>query len=158
MSGSSSSQQQTAQNTNLTQDMSSALAQAMQSALTQQQQQASTQQQQQQATTTQQGVTTQAPYAAAEPTLQTLLSQIQGLTSNTGLTPQETAAYGQLTQNAQTSPTGSFAANATDLTNKYLTGDPTGLLGSSLSAYQNSLNPIANNILTRPRTPAYRLC
>ena len=51
--------------------------------------------------------------------------------------PQETAAYGQLTQNAQTSPTGSFAANAQDLTNKYLTGDPTGLLGSSLSSYQN---------------------
>ena len=61
-----------------------------------------------------------------------------------GLTPQETAAYGQLTQNAQTSPTGSFAANATDLTNKYLTGDPTGLLGSSLSSYQTALNPIAN--------------
>ena len=87
----------------------------------------------------------------AEPTLQTLLSQIQGQTGNVGLTPQETAAYGQLTQNAQTSPTGGFGANATDLTNKYLTGDPTGLLGSSLSAYQNQLNPIANASLD-PRT------
>ena len=44
-----------------------------------------------------------------------------------------------------------FGANATDLTNKYLTGDPTGLLGSSLSAYQNQLNPIANASLD-PRT------
>src|SRR5512139_985505 len=91
------------------------------------------------------------PWQPAQPVLQGILSGAQSQLPNYGLNPNEQAAISQMTQNAQATP--NFAPQATDLTNKYLTGDPTGLLNPALQNYNTALSPIATGELDPTKTP-----
>src|SRR5512139_551511 len=91
------------------------------------------------------------PWQPAQPVLQGILSGAQSQLPNYGLNPNEQAAISQMTQNAQATP--NFAPQATDLTNRYLTGDPTGLLNPALQNYNTALSPIATGELDPTRTP-----
>lgn len=91
------------------------------------------------------------PWQPAIPVLQGILSGVQSQLPNYQPNGLETSAFNQLTQNAQNLP--NFAPQAQDLTNKFLTGDPTGLLNPALQNYNNVLNPIATGSLDPTQTP-----
>jgi hypothetical protein len=92
-----------------------------------------------------------APWAPAQPALQSILGGIQGQIPNYNTNPTEQAALGQLTSNAQ--GINNFAPQAQGLTSQYLGGDPTGLLNPALQQYQQQVNPIANASLDPTQTP-----
>lgn len=97
------------------------------------------------------GQQTNAPWLPAQPMLADILRGIKTQTGNFQPTPTENQAYSQLTQNAQNLP--NWAPQATDLTNQYLGGDPSGLLKPALNNYNNVLNPIASASLDPMQTP-----
>jgi len=103
---------------------------------------------------TSQSATHSAPYAPTLPILQGILNGVQGQLPNYASNPLEQQAYGQLTQNAQALP--NWAPQATDLTNKFLTGDPTGLLNPALQNYNSVLNPIATGSLDPTQMPGIK--
>src|SRR5512139_1810950 len=91
------------------------------------------------------------PWAPAQPALQGILAGVQSQLPNYNLTPSEQSAIGQMTANAQGTP--NYGPQATDLTNKYLTGDPTGLLSPALQNYNTALSPIASAELDPTKVP-----
>src|SRR5690349_8964104 len=91
------------------------------------------------------------PWGPTLPVLNGILSGVQSQLPNYQSNPLETQAYNQITQNAQALP--NWAPQATDLTNQYLGGDPTGLLNPALQSYNNTLNPIATGNLDPTKTP-----
>ena len=114
--------------------------------MTQQTQQANTnqnttQQQQQQSQT--------APWVQSLPAVYNLLNSLNN--ANTGQTPAQTQAINSLVQGAQGLP--NFGGQSADVTSGLLGGDPTGLLKSSLNAYQQSVNPIATESLNPLQNP-----
>jgi hypothetical protein len=100
--------------------------------------------------TTQQQQTT-APWAPAQPALTDILSSIQGQIPNYSPNATETAAGNTATANAQAIP--NWAPQASDLTNSYFGGDPSGLLSPALQQYRDQLNPIANQNNDPLQTP-----
>src|SRR5512139_3701230 len=101
--------------------------------------------------TQQQSQTISQPWQPAQPALQGILSGVQSQLPNYNLNANEQGAIGQMTANAQGLP--NFAPQATALTNKYLTGDPTGLLNPALQNYNTALSPIATGELDPTKTP-----
>ncbi len=99
--------------------------------------------------TQQQQQSTTSPWGPSQPVLNNLLSSLVGL--KTAPTAGQTAATGALTTAAGGLP--NYGAAAGGVTSGLLGGDPTGLLGSSLSAYQNNVNPIASASLDPTQTP-----
>ncbi len=100
-------------------------------------------------TGTQTGTT--GPWAQAQPTLYGLLSGVNTQLANTGLSENEQSAINQLLQNAGNLP--NWQPQATDLTNRFISGDPTGLLNPALQDYRTQLSPIANADLDPMKTP-----
>ena len=92
-----------------------------------------------------------APWQPAQPALQGILSGIQTQLPNYAPNATETAATNTLTANAQAIP--NWAPQASDITNSYLGGDPTGLLKPALANYQTQLAPIVNGSLDPTQTP-----
>ncbi len=82
-----------------------------------------------------------------------LIEQI--LNGTAGISQAPTAGQQQAVQGLTTAAKGlpSYGAAAGGVTSGLLGGDPTGLLGSSLSAYQNNINPIASASLDPTQTP-----
>lgn len=111
-----------------------------------------TSKQDQQTQTSQQSQTQ--PWAQAIPALNGILSGIQGQVGNYQPNAQEQTALSQISNNAQSLP--NFGPQATDLANKYIGGDPSGLLSPALQQYQQTLNPIANASLDPTQTPGMR--
>ena len=99
-----------------------------------------------QSTTSQTQQSTTAPWQAAQPDLTSILGQLNPLIQNSGLTPTESGAIGQLSQNAaQGNP---FTGQITGLANNLLNGGSATAqapnLQSGLSSLQSQLTPFAN--------------
>lgn len=101
----------------------------------------STQQQQQQSTTN--------PWAPAQPQLQNILGNLSGISP--AVTGAQSGAANNLIGASGSLP--NFGGAVSGVAGGLLGGDPTGLLKSSLSAYQNNLNPIANQSLDPTKNP-----
>jgi len=99
-----------------------------------------------------------APWQAAQPALQGILSQLQGNLSNTGLTSNENSALDTLTKNAGTAS--QFAPQITDYASKLLGGggatDQAGNVNANYQRYVDQTNPLASNTNYDPRsTPGF---
>ncbi len=99
-----------------------------------------------QSTTTQTQQSQTAPWQAAQPDLQSILGQLNPLIQNSGLSPTESSAINQLSQNAaQGNP---FSGQITGLASNLLNGGGATVqapsLQSGLSALQSQLTPFAN--------------
>jgi Chaperone of endosialidase len=99
-----------------------------------------------QSTTTQTQQSQTAPWQAAQPDLTSILGQLNPLIQNSGLTPTESGAIDQLSQNAsQGNP---FAGQITGLASNLLNGGSATAqapnLQSGLSTLQSQLTPFAN--------------
>ena len=99
-----------------------------------------------QSTTSQTQQSQSAPWQAAQPDLQNILGQLNPLIANSGLTPTESGAINQLSQNAaQGNP---FTGQITGLANNLLNGGgataQAPALQSGLSTLQSQLTPFAN--------------
>lgn len=90
------------------------------------------------------------PWAPTIPLLRTLINDIRG-NANINPTNYQNNALMQLMQNAQQLP--DWGPQATDLANRFLTGDPNNVLNPAYQQYQNALNPIANADLDPTKTP-----
>lgn len=94
------------------------------------------------------------PWAPTMAPLQQIISGISAGIPSYQPNATEQAAFGQLTQNSQSIP--NFAPQAENLTNQFLTGDPTGLLGPALQSYNAALGPIAGGSVDPYSNPATR--
>lgn len=92
-----------------------------------------------------------APWKPTQPILQGILGGVQSQLPNYAANPAEQQALTQLQGNVGAVP--NFAPQATDITNQFLGGDPTGLLSPALQNYNNVLNPIATGNLDPNQTP-----
>ena len=108
---------------------------------------------QSQQNTSQQSQSQSSPWAPAQGELMQILQGIGGQNGNMQMTPQEQQAIQQWQQNA--GGLQNFTGQATNAANKFLTGDPTGLLGPAYQQYQNTMNPIANASLNPMQTPGF---
>jgi len=99
-----------------------------------------------QSTTSQTQQSTSAPWQAAQPDLTSILGQLNPLIANSGLTPTESSAINQLSQNAsQGNPfTGQITGLATNLLNGGGATAQAPALQSGLSTLQSQLTPFAN--------------
>jgi hypothetical protein len=99
-----------------------------------------------QSTTSQTQQSQTAPWQAAQPDLTSILGQLNPLISNSGLTPTESSAIGQLSQNAaQGNPfTGQITGLASNLLNGGNATSQASNLQSGLSGLQSQLTPYAN--------------
>jgi hypothetical protein len=92
-----------------------------------------------------------APWQPAQGNLLGILSGIGGQLGNYQPTGAENNALSQWQQNA--AGLQNFTGQATNAANRFMTGDPTGLLGPAYQQYQNAMNPIANASLDPTQTP-----
>lgn len=99
-----------------------------------------------QSTSTQTQQSQTAPWAVAQPALQTMLSQISTGLNNTGLTSAESSALDTLKSNAAAGNpyAGQIAGYAQSLLNGGGATAQTGNVQDTLAAYRNSLTPYAN--------------
>lgn len=100
-----------------------------------------------QSTTSQTQQSTTAPWQAAQPDLTSILGQLNPLVSNSGLTPTESGAINQLSQNAaaQGNPfTGQITGLASNLLNGGNATAQAPNLQSGLSTLQSQLTPFAD--------------
>ncbi len=99
-----------------------------------------------QSTTSQTQQSQTAPWQAAQPDLQSILGQLNPLITNSGLTPTESSAINQLSQNAaQGNPfTGQITGLASNLLNGGNATAQAPALQSGLSTLQSQLTPFAN--------------
>jgi hypothetical protein len=91
------------------------------------------------------------PWSPTIPTLNNLIGDINGLSGNYQPNATETSALNQITQNAQNLP--NYGAAAGNVAGNFLTGDPSGMLGSAYANYQGQMNPVANAPLDPTQTP-----
>jgi hypothetical protein len=99
---------------------------------------------------TQQQSTTN-PWAPAAPVLNGILGQLGGAVGNAGLSPDETAAFGQLTANAQAG--NPYAPAIGNTANTLLAGggpDRSGYLANAYGTLQNQLTPWASGAMADP--------
>lgn len=98
------------------------------------------QQQQTQASST-------SPWAAAQPTVNGLMGQLNPLIANSGITPGETNALGQIINNAST--TSQFNPQINNVTGSLLGGgganNQAGNVNQAYQQYYNATNPLASN-------------
>lgn len=94
------------------------------------------------------------PWAPAQPALQSILGNIQGLQNQSGITPTENAAIQQLQSNTGQIPNlGPTVANTAQ---SFLTGDPFNTINPAYNQLQGSLGGIANpNNLNPMNTPGF---
>ena len=91
------------------------------------------------------------PWAPAQPALQGILSGINGQVGNYQANGAQTAALGQLSQNATNQQ--NYGGQINSMAGSYLGGDPTGLLKPGLQQYQQQLGGIANQNNNPMQTP-----
>ncbi|MEH2501247.1 hypothetical protein V1290_000058 [Bradyrhizobium sp. AZCC 1578] len=108
--------------------------------------------------TTQQSTT--APWEAAQPALQGILSQLQGNLSNTGVTGAESGALSTLVNNAN-SASATYAPQIADYAKTLLSGggatDQAGNVNANYQRYVDQTNPLASNTNYNPYdTPGFR--
>lgn len=101
---------------------------------------------------------TTAPWAAAQPALQGILSQVQGGLNNTALTGNETGAIDSMVRNAGTA--GQFAPQIADFAKTLLGGggatDQAGNINANYQRYVDQTNPLASNTNYNPlETPGF---
>src|SRR5512139_3477696 len=151
MAGKSNSNTNSTTNTNmesnLSQNQNQSLAQYMQQSLdqlTQNTQNGTSANQNLQQSTT-------GPWSVAQPTLTGVLGGANTALGNVGPNATETGAINQITANSQNLP--DFGLGATTIANKFMGGDPSGLLSPALKNYNASLNPIANGSLDPTKNP-----
>lgn len=107
--------------------------------------------------TTQQSTT--APWAAAQPALQGILSQLQGGLKNTGLTGNENGAFDTLIKNAGNAS--QFAPQIADFARTLFGGggatDQAGNVNANYQRYVDQTNPLASNTNYNPlETPGFK--
>jgi hypothetical protein len=91
------------------------------------------------------------PWSPTIPGLTNLVGNINGQSSNYQPNALETNALGQIATNAQNLP--NYGAAAGNVASNFLTGDPSGMLGSAYTNYQGQMNPVANASLDPTQTP-----
>src|ERR1700688_3990023 len=102
-------------------------------------------------TTSQQQQSTTNPWAPAAPVLSGILGQLGGAAANAGLSPAETAAFGQLAANAQAG--NPYAPAIGDTAGTLLAGggpDRSGYLTNAYATLQGQLTPWANGAMADP--------
>lgn len=104
-------------------------------------------------TSTQQSTT--APWTAAQPALQGILSQLQGNLGNTGVTGAESGALSTLVNNAN-SASSTYAPQIANFAQTLLNGggatDQAGNVNANYQRYVDQTNPLASNTNYDPRT------
>lgn len=95
------------------------------------------------------------PWDAAQPMLKNLIASYSG--GNTALTPEQTAAMGQLTKDTTGIPNqGAGAAGAVNNALNFSTAPQMGMLGDAYKTLQTNLNPTASGAYLDPRnTPGF---